>query len=85
MSKQSDCKKIQGYIPRAIPSLCSNCNHFRFDMELPAWMVESNKRTAGIGIPAFGDECKRQKNMRCGIGEFAVKKTGVCAIWIKKE
>lgn len=28
MSKQSDAKTRQGYIPKAVPVVCGNCKHF---------------------------------------------------------
>lgn len=62
MSKQSDAKKAQGYVDKATPMTCSNCAHFK-----------SEKVDIGIYSPYITD-----KNIRCGIGGFAVKKNATC-------
>lgn len=59
MSKQSDAKKQQGYVAKAIPKTCVNCSSFLFEtFNRNGWSEE--------------------KNLRCGIGGFAVKKMGSC-------
>ena len=60
MSKQSEAKKSQGYVPKATPQVCMNCARFAMD-----------KTDNGHGYI-------EDKNMRCIIGKFAVKKMGTC-------
>ena len=72
MSKQSEAKEVQGYIPKPVPRVCSTCAHFTCDeTEHPAAFTWSNPY-------------KTQSNLRCGIGGFAVKKTATCARWAPK-
>ena len=66
MSKQSEAKIRQDYTPKLIPQVCSNCASYKCD---------STKHEH-----AFGSYVK-VSNQRCGIGGFAVKKTGSCAEW----
>ncbi len=61
----------QRYTPKLIAGVCGNCAHMRFDMELPFWMQQS--------VHKCGDEHKQEKNHRCAIGGFPVKKLGSCA------
>lgn len=62
MSKQANSKTEQGYEPKPIFAMCSNCKHFRSDKIKNQWNYEE------------------EKNIRCGIGEFAVKKQGTCKL-----
>lgn len=64
MSRQSDAKDEQGYIEKPIPKVCANCRNYRS-------VVETHK-----GI--FGGEWKSEKNRRCAIGGFCVKKMATC-------
>lgn len=66
MSKQSEAKERQEYTPKFIPSVCSNCAHFRSEFE---------QHTYGSAT------WTKEVNLRCGIGGFAVKKGGSCAEW----
>lgn len=70
MSKQSEAKLIQAYEPKPIPHTCVNCVHFYLDK------IESHEY---MGIIYFKD-----KNLRCNIGGFAVKKTATCNHWSQK-
>jgi len=70
MSKQSEAKEKQGYVPKAIPQTCGNCAHFMSDK------VEREGY--------FGGSYVDEKSMRCGIGGFAVKKMGTCNEWKRK-
>lgn len=85
MSKQSEAKASQGYIESALT--CAVCKHLQFDMILPKWMVEYNAETAAIkekgGNAMYRSDYTLeknalQKNIRCGIGGFKVKKTAAC-------
>ena len=80
MSKQSDAKKAQKYSPKPESRTCSNCRHLTYDMEFPAWVVEANERSVKFGeMPLYSsEEQKVQKNIRCAIGDFAVKKLATC-------
>lgn len=71
MSKQSKAKEIQGYVPKPVPNVCMNCSYFRSEVSI---------RTG-----YFGGEYTDEKNMRCGLGGFAVKKKGTCNEWRKIE
>lgn len=62
MSKKANSKSEQGYEPKPIFAMCSNCKHFR-----------SDKIVNEYNFP-------EEKNIRCGIGEFAVKKQGTCKL-----
>lgn len=68
MSKQSDAKAAQGY--RLEASTCSNCHHYRSDL------IEKSYG-AFNGLHTWTEE----KNKRCSIGLFAVKKTATCDRW----
>lgn len=62
MSKKANSKTEQGYEPKPIFAMCSNCKHFRSDKIINQWNYEE------------------EKNIRCGIGEFVVKKQGTCKL-----
>lgn len=66
MSKQSDAKRNQGYNDMPIPRTCGNCA--KYESELITLKH------------AFG-EYTQEKNKRCGLGGFAVKKTATCEKW----
>jgi len=64
MSKQSEAKIKQNYNPKPDPQQCANCKHFKSDT---------------IGTVGWDKKTYYQeKNLRCGIGGFAIKKRGVC-------
>lgn len=67
MSKQSEAKEKQGYVAKAIPMVCMNCKHFKFDH------VQTIKPSDRLPDGWWED-----KNLRCGKGGFAVKKMGTC-------
>ena len=79
MSKQSEAKSAQGYTTEV--RNCKSCAHLTSERVLPRWHQERNAENARTGSPShypveiFGEE----KNIRCGIGGFAVKKTATCA------
>lgn len=74
MSAQSKAKADQDYDPKPDPARCANCGHFQSDMLPPNWMRENDMRRDD---PSY----HREKNLRCGIGGFAVKKTATCIKW----
>lgn len=69
MSKQSEAKEQQGYKPKAPQRVCMTCHYFQSDhIEQRTW----DGRPNGYML---------EKNLRCGIGNFAVKKLAVCNEW----
>lgn len=60
MSKQSDRKLAQGYNKNPVPRTCSTCEKYQSEF------VTDND--------CFGNSWKTEKNKRCEIGGFAVKK-----------
>lgn len=79
MSKQSEAKASQNYIPKA--HNCGDCANLKMDLVLPAWMREQNAKEPG----RWGDDRACEKNIRCGIGGFVVKKMGSCGQHIAKD
>ena len=66
MSKKSEAKERQGYVPKFIPNVCGNCLHFRSE-------IVKTRGTYGLWT--------KETNMRCEIGGFKVKKQGTCQEW----
>lgn len=69
MSRQSEIKERWGYTMNQ--KVCSTCKHFKSEI---------------IDVEGvFYDKMyKVEKNLRCGFGDFAVKKTATCAMWVEK-
>ncbi len=63
MSKQSNAKIEQNYNPNPSPKICSTCTNYQSDF------VERTE---------YGQTWTDEKNKRCGIGGFAIKKTATC-------
>jgi hypothetical protein len=63
MSKQSKAKELQGYKDKAPPKSCVACKHFA---------STTTEETGHYGT------WYKESNLRCLIGNFAVKKTAVC-------
>lgn len=84
MSKQSEAKNEQGYLAKS--NTCSNCGHFQSDVILPAWCVETNKIHEARGAKphyVLGETHGGvERNMRCSVGGFAVKKSATCNIHV---
>lgn len=74
MSKQSDAKKNQNYILKPIPRTCNTCKNFEFDHIQVHPPTQWKK-----------DGWWEDKNLRCSIGEFAVKKTATCDLYDARE
>lgn len=84
MSKQSEAKEKQGYVTKAL--CCGGCQHLKWDMVLPVWMETRNNELMASGREAEYDKShKVEKNLRCGLGGFAVKKSGACRAWKVRE
>lgn len=62
---KSKAKVAQGYTPKAIPQTCMNCANFASDL-VP--------RVSTWDSVTYFDE----KNVRCMLGGFVVKKMGTC-------
>lgn len=75
MSKQALAKQQQGYSTE--PTNCGNCKHRSCVKELPSWMIGDRIYDTEIGRQRHSIE----KNQRCTIGGFAVKKTARCNMW----
>lgn len=69
MSKQQEAKVAQGYVPKAIPAVCINCVNFLCDH------IMTHPPTVYHKEGWFED-----KNLRCAIGKFVVKKMGTCEL-----
>ena len=68
MSKQSEAKERQKYNPKASQRVCGTCKNFVFDLDWPTWMKD------GKHDSYLTPENQGEKNIRCGVGGFAVKK-----------
>lgn len=85
MSAQSKAKAAQGYDPKPEPNRCATCGHFKSDFVLPEWMIKSNSEAARwSSTPYTLENDAVEKNHRCGLGGFAVKKTAVCQKYVKR-
>ena len=71
MSKQSEAKEKQGYNQKAARRVCSTCGHFKSDMKN---QLGYNGEPSGYMV---------EKNLKCGLGGFAVKKMALCNEWIE--
>lgn len=69
MSKQSEQKESQGYVLNAPPKNCGSCSNFAMTVTR-----ESNQ---------YGNFTK-ESNLRCTVGDFAVKKAAVCLLFMSK-
>ena len=76
MSKQSVAKEKQNYCAKPVPQTCANCKHLTqnfFHYDEKYFRIEGkNPDTSKYARQSYSD------NLRCGIGEFAVKKTATC-------
>jgi hypothetical protein len=83
MSKQSEAKAAQKYSPSLVLPTCNNCVNFTADRVLPEWMIKSNERYSNSEFTL--EKHGVQKNLRCGIGGFAVKKMGSCNLFVARS
>lgn len=67
-SKQTQAKNDQVYNPKPVPAVCSTCKHFQCD------------RVMTYAGDKWRDPKYDDKNLRCAIGGFAVKKHGSCKL-----
>lgn len=70
ISKQQKEKNKQGYIAKPIPNICSKCEHFLITIE------------TATGYYGY---YTKEKDLRCALGGFAVKKTATCNEFKIKE
>ncbi len=81
MSKISDLKEKCGYQERPLAQICANCKNYSSEKRLEKWMEEANER----GRHKYTVEINGvEKNLRCSIHGFKIKKTATCEIWEKK-
>lgn len=66
MSKQSEAKEKQGYVPKAKPQTCVNCKHFTQEQIL---------------MKTPWSSYTKDTNLRCTLGGFKVMKMGTCNEW----
>jgi hypothetical protein len=72
MSKESEAKEKQRYVPKAVPHTCLNCVNFTMDIvHHPA-------------VGTWGTAYDKGTNLRCGIGGFKVMKMGTCNVFQMK-
>jgi len=69
MSKQSEAKINQGYNDKPIPRTCGNCAKYESEF---------------VDLSPPYQQYMQEKNKRCGLGGFAVKKTATCLKWEAK-
>ena len=74
MSKKSEAKEKQGYVAKPVPKPCMNCANFLFD-----------RVQVRLGTSWHPEGWFEDKNMRCSLGGFAVKKMGTCNEWRAKQ
>lgn len=61
MSKQSEAKEAQGYVPKFKPDFCCNCQEYSSSIIREAFFEQEKKRKCGIGgfaVKKLGT-CKR--------------------------
>lgn len=63
MSKQSELKLLMDYKEKPVFPICSNCKHYQSEM------ITTNN---------FGKDWVQEKNIRCELGGFAIKKQATC-------
>ena len=82
MTTVAEIKKQQGY--SNTPLCCGSCRHYTSVMAVPKWMLVENASAIKSGRPEpfpFSSFATEEKNRRCTIGGFAVKKMGHCKRW----
>lgn len=77
-SKQAEAKAAQGYTTEV--RNCKNCAHRTCEVSLEQWMEIDNRREISRGNkPYYSLESHgTERNQRCGIGGFAIRKTATC-------
>lgn len=85
MTTAAEHKEHQGYDPKPVTNTCGNCRHLSVTRVLPKWAQDRNDAYGkGLGTVYYGDRYKREQ-VRCGLGTFAVKKTGTCNVFLMKK
>lgn len=67
MSKVSEAKACQHYCDNPVQPVCSTCKHYTSRIET----YETR----------YGGTRTEEKDRRCGLGGFVVKKTATCMHW----
>jgi hypothetical protein len=73
MSKEA--KKQVGYEDKPVLPVCKNCKGFTSEKVLPQWMKQ-----IGYSVEQYGVE----KNIRCSVHGFEIKKMGSCLSFSKR-
>ena len=83
MSKHDVAKAAQRYVDDLYYPDCGHCKNRVIKIELPEWMKKNNLRKVEHGHPEEFSLEKHgvEKQSRCRIGDFPVKKSGTCACW----
>jgi hypothetical protein len=66
MSKQSEAKEKQGYVPKLQPQACMHCKNFEHEQVL---------------MKTPWSSYTKDTNLRCKLGGFKVMKMGTCNEW----
>lgn len=74
MSRLNAAKIAQGYVQKAEPRTCVSCKNFTCDR------IQTHAATSWAPNGFYED-----KNLRCVLGGFAVKKMGTCDEWERKR
>lgn len=72
-NKRAKNKELQSYNPKPVPNFCSNCKHFKMEIE---------------EVSGYFGPYKKERNLRCalpGMGGFAIKKQGICKFHDRSE
>ncbi len=75
MSKKSYAKLQQCYETKPKRRMCSNCVSYESTFDYPAWLKEEGLTDVEMEDAGYS---KQEYRLRCGLGNFAVKKTAVC-------
>lgn len=74
LSKVAQVKLQVGYQEKTTPRQCGTCEHFKSTFEYPSWVMQDYQK---VNFDNQG-YAKNEKNMKCGLMDFTVKKMGLC-------
>lgn len=89
----SKAKEQCGYTDRPTLPICGRCVNFSSTRELPAWIAQEIGRNGSVWlnnsrfaeVDKVPDAVRVEKNLRCAIHGFAVKKTASCQSFRARE
>ena len=76
MSKQSQAKEAQQYVPKVIPQTCGVCRNCEPVMGEVMRYKDPTYTSDGTHMAT------EKVSQKCSIGGFAVKKMGSCSMWL---